>query len=212
MTLSFLSPFFSVVVDNHWVPGVGDPSLLGWFTAFAYGITAVLCGICALKCKRADRARFLRKNLARPKTYPQKHFTQQSRFWWILWAVTTCLGLNKQLDIQTAVTIAGRDLAKFLGFYAYSRLIQKLFLILLAGVGIYACYNFLSNYRQFWKSYRLVYLGLGFLMFFIMTRAAAFNHVQQLVSVDLATFPTWILELLGIACIAGAALKHLRRS
>ena len=29
--------------DGRWVPGIGDPSLMGWLTVVAYFVTAFLC-------------------------------------------------------------------------------------------------------------------------------------------------------------------------
>ena len=39
--------------DGGWEPGIGDPTLMGWFTVFAYFGTALLCYRALRKAKRA---------------------------------------------------------------------------------------------------------------------------------------------------------------
>ena len=84
----------AVTVDGRWHPGIGDPTFLGWFTAFSYLAAAWLC-------RRAGRR-------VRGK-HPD---ARRMRLAWSLMALLMlALGINKQLDLQSWLTYVGKDMA-----------------------------------------------------------------------------------------------------
>jgi len=66
-----------------WFPGIGDPSLMGWFTVFAYFFTAY---------KSRGAARVLRSSLLG---------SRETVLWFGLALLLMFLGINKQLDLQS---------------------------------------------------------------------------------------------------------------
>lgn len=178
---------------GRWYPEIGDPTPMGWFTVCAYLITALLCALCAV-CL-AQRS-------------------QDDRTGGLIWAVIAlimiCLGINKQLDLQSWVTILGKDLARHQGWYAYRRWVQLFFVLAIMGLvaaGLTAVGPILK--RQV-KSAFFGLIGLGFLGSFIIVRAASFHHIDRWIGLSLGGVRVnWILELGGITAIAIAALVNL---
>src|SRR5688500_4566551 len=90
-----------------WSPGIGDPTVGGWATVALYAIAAVVC----FRVGRRHR------RLPRPELFLYR----------LLALGLVALGLNKQLDLQTAFTELGRMAAVEYGWYADRRRIQKAF-------------------------------------------------------------------------------------
>src|SRR3954471_175627 len=90
---------------GHWSPGIGDPTAMGWLTVALYAFGAALC------CKVA---------LRQAGTEPQREVLM----WWLLAFGLVALGINKQLDLQTALTEFGRMVATRQGWYERRHVIQ----------------------------------------------------------------------------------------
>jgi hypothetical protein len=187
----------STVINDRWLPGIGDPSIGGWVTVAAYFSTALLCLLCTRHLDDRLHSRF----------YPYY------RQFWLGVAITLALlGVNKQLDLQSLLTVVGRDLVRSSGFNAYKRVIQAVFLLVLAVTSVFAAWSVIARFRWCYHHYRLTFLGLGFLVVFILARASSFHHFDWLINVQiLGIRMNWILELGGIACVAISAIKQLRR-
>src|SRR5947208_14886073 len=99
----------------NWTPGIGDPTLAGWLTVALYLVAAVLCWRLARQAglKNAVRSR-------------------ERRTWRAISVLFLALGINKQLDLQTALTEAGRVLAHYQGWYEQRQLVQLAFITLVA--------------------------------------------------------------------------------
>jgi hypothetical protein len=82
--------------DGRWEIGIGDPTPLGWITVAAYAAAAVLA--------------WRNAGAARRTAVPHS-------FWIALTALMLALGINKQLDLQTWLSQAGRDLAIAQGWW-----------------------------------------------------------------------------------------------
>ena len=181
--------------QGQWVPGIGDPSLMGWVTVFAYFTTAATSLLCSfLLTKDSQRSQRAKIRF----------------FWLIITGILICLGINKQLDLQSWLTFFGRDVSRTWGWYAHRRFAQKLFIFALAGVGGVLVYSFASRFRELWKANLLACLGLSFLSLFVLLRASSFHHMDTLINVDLFGLRmNWILELGGISCIIVACCLNL---
>ena len=70
-----------------WRPGIGDPPIVGW-------ITTVLYLLACLSCWRTSGL-FLRRDGSSQ---------SDNRFWVAISIALFVLGLNKQLDLQSALT------------------------------------------------------------------------------------------------------------
>lgn len=176
--------------DGRWTIGIGDPTSLGWTTVVAYVTAAILCVLCAAREESGDRRRI---------------------FWQFSAGVLIVLGINKQLDLQSLLTQLGRDLALAQGWYAHRQMLQLLF-IAVATLG--ALLALVALYRWSGTSgveVKVASLGLAFLAAFVVIRAMSFHHVDRfLFHGDFGRLPNGLLELGGIACIAGSAMYRRR--
>jgi hypothetical protein len=178
-----------------WRPGIGDPSLLGWLTVVIYAIGAILCARTSLATRRVQSR------------------AEGSPGVWMLYALMLLLlGLNKQLDLQTLLIEAGRQLALSEGWYEKRRAVQTAFTIILA-VGMLGLLGlFVRRNRRFVMRHPLVALGTILLLSYVLVRAAAFDHLGSHEGIDLDRLRwTGALELGGIACLAVAATRESAR-
>jgi hypothetical protein len=186
---------------GQWSPGIGDPSPAGWITVAAYLAAAISC--ISRGRKTSDRGG-VRGPLRR------------ERYLWTFLAVMLLfLGVNKQLDLQTAMTESLRILARSDGWYQYRGSYQLLFILalgmlLLAGLGALAYLT-----RRLSKWVKLSVAGSALIVCYVLARAASFHKVDILISTTFLSLKVnWILELGGISIvILGAMLRRreLRR-
>jgi hypothetical protein len=188
------APIFAFTDEDGWHPGIGDPTVVGWITVFAYFVAAFL----SFRSSRSTTSRNLRK---------------QKWFWNVLTIALVLLGINKQLDLQTWLTLILRKLAIHEGLYEKRRLFQAVFIVFMALSGV-------IGFRWMWRlvsmQAREVWLalaGLFFLLVFIVIRAASFHHIDSFLKFDIGGFRmNWLLELGGISLIAVAAYQSARRN
>jgi hypothetical protein len=171
-------------------------------------VIVALYFIAVLLCGRVASALSPRKNNARPKGTRAK-ITAERWLWKGLVVALAGLGINKQLDLQTALTELGRVLAHGLGFYEHRALVQVGFVLLLAlaALAVGAIFALLA-----WGSPRptkLAVVGLGVLLLFVLLRAAAFQ--SSIVATSGAVeFPAeWLLEVAGLLAIGLGARSRL---
>ena len=172
------------VVDD-WLARIGDPTPLGWLTAAAYLLTAVLSYFALQTAQLNDGAEY-------------------RRFWTLMVVGFAFLGINKELDVQTLFTAAMKCVAQANGWYAERRQYQELFIV---GVVVGGSFVLLSALLYFWRTIRLVapaFLGLTLVATFITLRAASFHHADVLIGVALleASRADMLLELPGIVLVA----------
>lgn len=78
----------------NWTPGIGDPTFVGWLTVVLYFATSISCWISARKVELEGN-----------------HHSNECLAWPFIAVLFLALGINKQLDLQTALTEAGRVVA-----------------------------------------------------------------------------------------------------
>jgi hypothetical protein len=187
-----LRVLFAFTDGDRWRPGIGDPTFIGWLTVVGYFLAAFFCW------------RALTKGL---------HTREVRWFWAGLTALLVLLGINKQLDFQTEITFLGKDFAKATGWYEHRRIVQVIFIAGIALGGMAVTAGLLWIYRREWKRLGGALVGVGFLMSFIVIRAASFHHVDQFLNfAPGGVRMNWLLELGGIAAIALPAWRAGRRS
>ena len=125
------------------------------------------------------------------------------------------LGINKQLDLQTLLTVLGRDIAQANGLYESRREIQLIFVILFA----LFCFSLLVALswwlRGCWRRYWMPLLGVALLVSFVVIRAASFQHVDYLISKWRVIGPfrmKYIGELGGIHIVGLGSVQSLHRT
>jgi cation transport ATPase len=130
-------------------------------------------------------------------------------FWGILTALLIFLGVNKQLDLQTFLTLTMRRLAIAQGWYENRRMLQAIFVAAIAAAGILSAVAMRGLMRRH-SELRLPVVGFVLLLAFVVIRAASFHHVDQLINFRLGGLKmNWLLEIGAIALVAyGAAIQR----
>ncbi len=188
-SFSILEPEGDGLIGN-WSPGIGDPSLMGWVTVALYFYAAYRC-----------------YRLARGKA--AKLVKQESKVYWLFTAALLALGINKQLDLQTALTEMGRIVAHAQGWYEHRQVVQAEFIGLVGIVGLVSVIALVWIARRMPKATRLAVAGGVALVAFVAIRAASFHHFDRFIGrIFFGLRANWILEIGSIAIILVAA--HLR--
>ena len=175
---------------GHWRPTIGDPGFMGWFTVASYFACAILCFFPAFSSQTADRKFLL--------------------FWRLISLLMILLGINKQLDLQSLFTEVGRQIARAQGWMDHRRVVQFWFILVLwiTTIGIFLF--FVTLKWNLFRQFTLAYVGLFFLLCFIVTRAASFHHFDQFLGFELfGARMNWVLELTGIYVIGLGAFREI---
>jgi hypothetical protein len=188
----FLSQVQACALDR-WSPRIGDPSLMGWFTVAIY----VFAALVALRVFATA-------------WFPLASRRRERLFWLIVVVLLFALAVNKQLDLQSYLTVAGRCMSKLQGWYADRRSVQKHVIIALivtmSAVGLWAAYAMRGTLRR----NALAVVGLAFLILFVAVRAVGFHHVDALLKVNVHNVRlNWLLELTGPTLIILCGLSLL---
>jgi hypothetical protein len=186
-----------LVAGFKWMPGIGDPTIAGWVTVGLYLAASVVCW---WVWRGHDGAGPFRD--------------REIRAWRWLAALLLALGINKQLDLQTAVTEAGRMLAHRQGWYDQREIVQLWFVIVVAALGLVAVTLLVVWTRRAGGATRLAMLGASLVLTFVVIRAASFHHVDRFINERfLGLRWNWILEIGGISLVllAGLCRRHARR-
>lgn len=174
-----------------WSPGIGDPTVAGWVTVALYLAAAALCLGLALRV--AGR--------------------REAVLWRSLAVAFLLLGVNKQLDVQSALTEIGRMAARAEGWYAYRRPVQAVFVALVTGLGLLVARALWAEARHAPRATRLAVVGAVLVIAFVVVRAASFHHVDSLLRLRwLGLRTNWVLEMGGIAVVIAAALRRTREA
>ena len=144
---------------GHWVPGIGDPTVGGWVTVAAYFAASLACFLMHRRSRSVAVA---------------------SGIWGVLSLALLFLAINKQLDLQTLLTVAGRSVAKSQGWYEQRRSVQSAFIASLGAAGFLCVGAVAYALRRAPRSAWLALCGLMFLGGFVLIRAASFHHVDSL--------------------------------
>jgi hypothetical protein len=172
---------------------------MGWVTVAAYFIAAVLCG-----CATA-RAGLTPDHLASP------GFTER-QFWLAMTVIFLCLGINKQLDLQSLLTEIGRAAARSEGWYKDRRAYQVAFIEGFVAVATICVAVLFWIFRRSRPAVKLALWGLVFTIAFVVLRAASFHHVDRFLKAGVLGWRwNWIIELSGITIVATAALTYCCR-
>jgi hypothetical protein len=198
-----LVSLLSTTPDGRWQPSIGDPTLMGWVTVAAYAGAAVLTFRSAYALRGEARASHAPGLIAKNRSL--------ARFWRSLALLLLLLGINKQLDLQTLFTQLARDLALAQGWYEERRQFQLLFIAGVAVLGLVGTLGLAFALRKIAARIWLALLGIGFLVSFVLIRAASFHHVDLLLRAGPVRL-NWVFELTGIGLIALAAQRESKRA
>jgi ABC-type dipeptide/oligopeptide/nickel transport system permease subunit len=173
----------------NWTPGIGDPTIGGWITVVLYFLAVISCWLTARDSETKDR-----------------------KIWIAISFLFLGLGINKQLDLQTALTEFGRTLAFQYGWYGQRQSVQVAFIVVVAIVCVGAVMAFLIGARSSAAPIWLAILGTILVVSFVLIRAASFHHIDRFIGQKILGFRwNWILEMGGI-CVVLLASEWGRRA
>ena len=186
-----LGSFWSLeYLMGGWRPTIGDPSFMGWFTVGSYFGCAILSFIVALLSQKVTRGSFF--------------------FWGMISLFMIMLGINKQLDLQSLLTEVGRQIAKSQGWTDERRIVQFWFVVAFGTSAMIAFLLFVFTTRNLFRQHILIFIGLFFLLSFIIIRAASFHHIDVILRFEFfGVRMNWVFELAGIYSIVVADLKEI---
>ncbi len=172
---------------GRWSPGIGDPSLIGWLTVVLYLVAAFV-------------------SFRVPFQSPHRFTRREVRFWFGLALVLLLLGINKQLDLQTAFTEFGRVLAHAQGWYDSRALLQRAFILVIGLMSVAFGIVLFALLRKLPRATRMAAVGVVLLLGFIVVRAASFHHVDLFLGSDVLGIRwNWLFECGALALIWIAA-------
>lgn len=179
-----------ILCDSPWHLRSGDPTPVGWLITAGYLLTAG---------RAVFAARALRSSpepaLARP--------------WWWVGGFAGALGINKQLDFQTLLIEWGRTISQVLGVSAYSRMIEKGFLVLLGLAGIPALLWWIRRYSSFVRNHHLLFTGALAVLLYAGLRAADTMHVEPGAASSDDSLWSGLLEISGVSLmVLGAGIQR----
>lgn len=177
-------------IGGYWSPKIGDPNVTGWVTVVVYGLCAAAgFGVALRRPHRAGRV-----------------------FWLILTGIMAFLAINKQLDLQSVLTAAGRCLAHAQGWYGNRHQVQ---LLVIGGIGLFGLLVLIGLGAVMWgRALRnlVAFFGLVIVSSYVAVRAVGFHHLDKLLGVSVGGGVTFnfAFETSGLLLILLNALWHLR--
>ena len=147
--------------DFNWEPGIGDPTIGGWVTVVLYLLACVSCWKTAGVALRQDW-----------------NGQSDSCVWRAISIVFFLLGINKQLDLQSAMTELGRIVAFAGGWYEQRQIVQIYFSIGVAAICVTATLFLLFWARKSKIQTWLALFGSTFVLGYVLIRAASFHHID----------------------------------
>ena len=177
--------------DGGWRPAIGDPTAMGWFTVVAYFAAALLC---FRAWRRASRVHPDRRGIAVG--------------WGALCVAMALLGVNKELDLQSLMTVVARRWAMDQGWYEQRRMVQMWFIAGLTTVAAVGTASTAFLMRRYLREFGLALIGGAFICLFVVVRATSFHRFDHFLGFPLLGLrANWVLELGGIACVALGAWR-----
>ena len=178
---------------GNWSPGIGDPTIGGWITVVLYVVAAWTTW------------RLLREW----NEQPASNTLNEHWFWKMLFVGLVLLGINKQLDMQSAFTEIGRIMAAKEGWYANRQQVQIAFI---AGIVLVGLALFTATLHMTWGAPRSTIgalVGSTGLLVFVIIRAASFHHVDDLLGHSLSGLRiNWLLEMGALLMIIGSTWQR----
>jgi hypothetical protein len=171
--------------EFNWTPTIGDPTFVGWLTVVLYFVTAW-------------RSAVLVRSMYRDSAVSPREFFA----WAIITVLFILLGINKQLDLQSALTELGRVLFYRSDRIGYKQTLQFWFIIFVAVAAAIVAAVIVA---LIWKTHVGTWIGcIGtvIILGFVFIRAASFHHVDVFIHSRIFALKwNWILEIGGILIV-----------
>lgn len=180
---------------GSWAPGIGDPTVVGWLTVALYAWTAWM----VFRVLQRERRRRIALSI------------NEKTIWRLMLVGLIALGINKQLDLQSALTEMGRILAHEQGWYGNRRQVQEafivaVFIVALTALAAIAVLVWKAPVATLWAC-----AGASGLLVFIAIRASSFHRIDEILGWRLAGLPlNWVLEIGSLLLIGWHTRKRAR--
>jgi ABC-type Mn2+/Zn2+ transport system permease subunit len=178
-------------LEFNWRPGIGDPTIGGWVTVVLYFAACISCWKTAGVVRHRDG--------------------HSDNYAWRAISVSCfALGINKQLDLQSALTDLGRILAYSGGWYEQRQTVQVYFIIGIAILCLIAALILVFWARKSSPQTWLAIVGSMFVLGFVLIRAASFHHIDRFIGSRILGLKwNWVLEMGGISMVLlGSELRR----
>ena len=180
---------------GDWSPGIGDPTVGGWVTVALY-VWVAWASYRVLRMARTQRLSLT---------------NDEQLIWRLLLIGVIALGINKQLDLQSAATELLRLLAKEHGWYNNRRQYQEAFVAAVPVVGLTALGAMLVVTWGAPTSTIWACIGAAGLVVFVAIRAASFHHVDAMLGWHLGGWPlNWLLEMGSLLVVGWGAVRRIK--
>jgi len=177
------------VTHFNWTPGIGDPTIGGWVTVALYLLASGSCWISAQKLGLEEVPR-----------------SNERRAWRAMSVLLLVLGIIKQLNLLTALTAAGRVLARNQGWYEQRQFVQLVFIAVAAMTCLIAAITLLLWARNSPIPTRIALMGTSMVLGFVLIRAVSFHQVDRFIGERVLSLRwNWILEMSGISLVLFAS-------
>lgn len=182
------------MLREHFHTAFVSASWQEWVNVANYLLVAALSG----RAARAARVAGLRR---------------ERRFWLGATAMLLFFAFNKIFDLQTLLTLYGRELAKDQGWYEARRAYQGLFIKGLAASAIMVLAALAWSLRKTDGTIRWAVFGFVFVAAFVVLRAASFHHAKMILGLSVSHLSVGVLqEIIGPIVIGASAMIYARRS
>ena len=172
-------------IAERWTPQIGDPNLTGWLTVLIYLITALL-----------SFAAWRRMGPCQGRT-----------FWASVVIFLLILAINKQLDLQSALTAGGKCLANTHGWYDNRRIVQGVFIAALIAIVLLGLSMAMLALRGTLRHNALALLGLATVSLFVMARAVSIHGFDYIIGQkNFGISNNFVFESIGLFLISLNAL------
>jgi hypothetical protein len=173
------------VASFNRTPRIGDPTFVGWLTTVLYFVTSISCWILARKVELAGN-----------------HHSNERLAWLFIAVLFLALGTNKQLDLQTALTEAGRVIAHLQGWYEQRESVQTVFIGLVATICVITAFTLLIWMRRAPIPTWLALIGTILVLGFVLIRSASFHHIDRFIGESILGLRwNWLIEIGGISLV-----------
>jgi hypothetical protein len=192
-----------------WLPEIGDPTVLGWTICIAYFATGALCAWAMRIAWIGWRTAQIHAGPERRARSRRRAYRASVAFWGLLIILFIILGVNKQVDMQTILTEAARDVARDQGWFQQRRIVQAGIVSVMGVVGFIVLAGMLIATRQIMPRHVLAFIGVCLLILFVCLRAVSFHHLDAILKqAYLGVKLRWMLEIIGILCVAACAATN----
>jgi len=145
----------------NWIQRIGDPTLAGWLTAVLYLVVSLSCWKSGREAELGDGR------------HSNEHFA-----WRCISILFLALGVNKQLNVITALTTFGRAVAHLQGWYERRQPLQVVVIGVLAVSCVLVVVMLLIWMRRAPIPTWLALIGTMLTVTFVLIRAVSYHDLD----------------------------------